>query len=79
MAIKNRTPFLAVDSNTFKIRALLEDIGLEDRCIAKPDFLELAEFELRPFSSSELECIEDFDQQAIKSIQEMFAQILTHG
>lgn len=79
MAIKNRTPFLAIDSNTFKIRALLEDVGIEDRCVAKPDFLADADFEQRPFSTDELERIEDFDQKAKKSIQDMFTKILAHG
>jgi polysaccharide pyruvyl transferase WcaK-like protein len=79
MAIKNRTPFLAVDSNTFKIRALLEDIGLQARCIGKSEFLAGVNLEFHPFSATELELIEDFDCQARDSIQNMFAQILTHG
>jgi len=75
IAIKNGIPFLAIDSNTFKIRALLADVGLDERCISKSDFLAGMDLKLRPFSSGELKSIEKFNTRAERAICKMFAQI----
>ena len=75
MAIKTRTPFLAIESNTFKISALLKDIGIEDRCISKTAFLAGIEVERSPFSQGELERIANFEQQSKDRLRDMFEQV----
>lgn len=78
MAIKTRTPFLAIESNTFKISALLSDIGIEDRCLSKTAFLAGTELQRAPFSQSELEKISFFDRRAQDGFRDMFERILKH-
>jgi polysaccharide pyruvyl transferase WcaK-like protein len=75
MAIKTRTPFWAIESNTFKISALLKDIGIENRSVSKTAFLAGTEVEQAPFSQSELERIASFEQQAKDGFRDMFERI----
>ena len=79
MAIKNRTPFLAIESNTFKISALLEDVGLRSRCLGKADFLKAESLPMSPLSHSEVELMQKYDIDAQQRINEMFEIIFEHG
>jgi polysaccharide pyruvyl transferase WcaK-like protein len=75
MAIKNRIPFTAIDSNTFKIRALLDDVGIDNRCYSKPDFLAATTIDIHPFTEEEIRSIDRFDQDAQQRIERMFEHI----
>ena len=75
MAIKSHTPFIAVDSNTFKIKAFLHDVGVQDRCLSKADFLSTETIRPPPFSSSETERLRMYNEDAERKIYNMFRLI----
>jgi polysaccharide pyruvyl transferase WcaK-like protein len=82
MAIATRTPFLAIESNTPKISAVLLDVFGEDSRqiesgVFTQDAAELAE--VSPYSSEELQKIEDYMDLSVVRAREMFDEISMHS
>lgn len=68
-------PFVAVASNSHKIEALIDDVGLNRRRVVKEASNALS-WEVREFSKSEILNIEKWRELALQSASEMFENIV---
>lgn len=81
LALHFSTPFIALKSNTFKIEALLNDIGLnKSRIVSMEDLNKIKSLKINvnSFSPLELENIENYIVNANKSINKMFDEIIKY-
>lgn len=77
MCLKNKIPFVAIDSNTPKIRYLLNDaLGKTDRNIKITELSELNIYDEKGFSDNEIERMNVFLQSAEKMIDVMISNII---
>ena len=75
-AIQTGTPFVCLRSNSHKINALIDDVGLNSKRIVEPR--QLSSLDLKQyayFSREERVNIDRFNNQAIKSIESLFDRI----
>lgn len=79
LCILLRVPFVAIESNTYKISSLLKDVGLSDkRCVENVD--DLHDFEnLTTYSEYELSNIKYFMAEYTSSVEKMFHKILKNA
>jgi polysaccharide pyruvyl transferase WcaK-like protein len=81
ICIKAETPFVALESNTPKISALLDDIfGSQERLITKKDLDKFGNDipdKFLKYSETELEAIRKFNTKAMVSIDQMIKSIAT--
>ena len=78
MCLKNNIPFIAIDSNTPKIRYLLQDaLGETERNIQISELNEMISFKGKEFSQNELASINCFVSKAEKMIDSMIFNIVT--
>jgi polysaccharide pyruvyl transferase WcaK-like protein len=76
LCLLTETPFMALTSNSHKIEALLEAVGLHGRICS--DYAEgLRQVQQRPFTQDELLLIRDFLQSARTQARQMFSEIAT--
>lgn len=77
MALLARTPFIAIESNTFKISSLIRDVGLSERRVVTsaeqitPAYLQ----ELLPWQEHELLLVNNYVDQAQNQIDALFRRI----
>lgn len=77
MCLKNRIPFVCLESNTPKVRYLLEDVmGDTSRSVTMPALQQADLSTYSAFSESELESIDQFNSAAEKAIKEMIANVI---
>ena len=76
-SIMTGTPFLAMSSNSWKIEALLDDIGIgRGRLLSIGETENIKQSQLdHPFSSEELAKIEAYLGDAVKSADQLFADL----
>lgn len=75
MAVCLEIPFLALSSNTYKIEALLNDLGLDNRLIDR-DYLEKKNvITPKPFSQSELDNIRNYRDMTKRLSEDCFKTI----
>ena len=78
-ALQLNIPFLAIESNTFKIQGLLKDIGIDNfRFVKKSDQLNFSKENLEKyfyFSNNELKKIKDYNNLAKIKINNLFDDI----
>lgn len=77
MCLKNKIPFVAIESNTPKITFLLEDaLKSSDRIVRFGDLTELNLEKYKLYSQSELESLEIFISAAESSIEDMIKVVV---
>ena len=77
MCLKNRIPFLTLESNTPKIRYLLGDVlGDASRSVSAEDLSTVTSSGVKPYSSIELEAISIFTSEAEFAIANMISNII---
>lgn len=77
MCLKNRIPFICLESNTPKVRYLLQDVmGDTSRSLSMPVLQQADLSAYSTFSAEELESIDQFTMTAEKAIKEMIATII---
>lgn len=77
MCLKNNIPFIAIDSNTPKIRYLLQDaLGETERNIQISGLKDLTSFEGKEFSQNELTSMNSFISTAEEMIDSMILSIV---
>jgi polysaccharide pyruvyl transferase WcaK-like protein len=77
MCLKNKIPFIAIDSNTPKIRYLLADaLGQDDRNIKITELGDVNPFEERAFSDLEIKTVNVFLRSAEEMIDSMIFSIV---
>lgn len=75
-AIKTRTPFVAVPSNTYKIQGLLEDVGISGSRVMQVANIDDGIFDsICEFNSAELTAIKKYVGEARGRIEDMFDTI----
>ena len=74
LALLARTPFVAVESNTFKIGGLLQDVGLSHRLL-RTDRLDDSLLDYASWQKDELERIALYTEEARRRIEEMFREV----
>ena len=79
VALITKTPFLAIESNTFKVRALLEDAGLTHRYISKTKLYSEKTPTLSPLESEEKILVDRFVSDSSERIDKMFSRMVGHG
>lgn len=77
MCLKNRIPFLTLESNTPKIRYLLGDVlGDTSRSVSVEDLSNVTSSGVKPYSPAELEAISAFTSEAEFAIANMISNIM---
>jgi hypothetical protein len=77
MCLKNRIPFLTLESNTPKIRYLLGDVlGDTSRSVSAEDLSNVTSSGVKPYSPTELEAINAFTSEAEFAIANMISNII---
>jgi len=77
MCLKNRIPFLTLESNTPKIRYLLGDVlGDTSRSVSAEDLSNVTSSGVKPYSPAELEAISAFTSEAEFAIANMISNIM---
>jgi polysaccharide pyruvyl transferase WcaK-like protein len=77
MCIKNKIPFIAIDSNTPKIRFLLEDaLGETNRNINISQLVEIISLNDKKYSVEEIDKMNDFLQMAESMLDHMVVNIV---
>ncbi len=74
-AVNSLTPFIAISSNSHKIEGLMEDIGLENRIVAKEDICKIEH--VHPFSPEEELKIKQYLAKARTNTYNFYKQILS--
>ncbi len=77
MCLKNRIPFVCLESNTPKVRYLLQDVmGDTSRSVSMPVLQQADLSAFAAFSAAELESIDQFTAGAEKAIKEMIVTVI---
>ena len=75
-SVMTGTPFLAIGSNSWKIEALLHDIGIDGRVLSMAVFGDIGPDTLdRPFSRDEVAKLKTYLDGAVKSAEQLFADL----
>jgi polysaccharide pyruvyl transferase WcaK-like protein len=76
-ALKTLTPFIALKSNSHKMEAILNDVGIRGERIVEVCDNEEIIIEIKPFTDEEMERVSSYVKTARLKIEDMFDQVVS--